>query len=352
MAADQPVLSTCGVAPVVVQVLAESDQRDHWTGMSLELLGDASALARRWTGQVGAWVLTGPKAAVPQFDELSAHGCQAICHLINERFTGWSSEAVAAALAKHMPPGCRIVLLPGTARGEEVAALLAQRLETAWVPDALTLAVTRSGELDITATVPGGKLSRVCRPAGDRPVIVTMRQGVAEVRKVDKPGSLEVRRIEVDLSSVAVLTKVERYLPADPRTIDIIHAQRIVSAGRGTGGPDGIRLVASFADALGASFGASRLAVDLGWAPPERQVGQTGKTVRPDLYVACGISGATHHLAGMRESKHIVAINPDAAAPIHDVAHLSLRDDLHRLIPAIQAALQRRFANSSATSQT
>jgi electron transfer flavoprotein alpha subunit len=84
------------------------------------------------------------------------------------------------------------------------------------------------------------------------------------------------------------------------------------------------------------------MAVDLGWAHVERQVGQTGRTVRPELYVACGISGASHHLAGMRESKHIVAINPDPAAPIHDVAHLSLRADLHQLIPAIRQTLQRR----------
>jgi electron transfer flavoprotein alpha subunit len=108
-----------------------------------------------------------------------------------------------------------------------------------------------------------------------------------------------------------------------------------------------VHLVAGLADALEASLGASRLAVDLGWAPAERQVGQTGRTVRPDLYLACGISGASHHLAGMRESKHIVAINPDAAAPIHEVAHLSLQGDLHQVIPAIRAALQRRSSQAS-----
>ena len=126
--------------------------------------------------------------------------------------------------------------------------------------------------------------------------------------------------------------------------MDLVFARRVVSAGRGAGGPDGVRLVEELADALGASLGASRMVVDLGWAPPARQVGQTGRTVRPDLYVACGISGASHHLAGMRDSKHIVAINPDGTAPIHDVAHLSLRGDLHRVIPAILAALGRRSA--------
>jgi electron transfer flavoprotein alpha subunit len=173
-------------------------------------------------------------------------------------------------------------------------------------------------------------------------VIVTIRPGVAEVRPVGNPKEMEIRRLPVDLTMVPALTSVERSLPADPRTVDITFAQRIVAAGRGAGGPDGVQLVAELADDLGASLGASRMIVDLGWAPPERQVGQTGKTVQPDLYVACGISGASHHLAGMRDSRHIIAINRDAKAPIHEVAHLSLKADLHELIPAIRAALRRR----------
>jgi electron transfer flavoprotein alpha subunit len=256
--------------------------------------------------------------------------------------TRWSSEAVVAALGQWVSPDCRLILLPADARGEEVAALLAERLETDWIADALTLAVNRAHVLEINAVLPGGKLARTFRATADRPIVVTMRPGVPEAHKVDNPPPLEVRVIDVDLSAVPELTTVERFLPADPRTVDLVFAQRIVSAGRGTGGPEGVRLVAELTDALGASLGASRLVVDLGWAPAERQVGQTGRTVRPDLYVACGISGASHHLAGMRDSKHIIAINPDAAAPIHEVAHLSLPGDLHQVIPAIQAALQRR----------
>jgi electron transfer flavoprotein alpha subunit len=315
----------------------------RWSLSALELLGDASALARRWDGRVGAWVLTASNIPAPDLSELAAHGCEVVWQLHNERFASWSSEAVAAALARHRPPGCRVVQLPAGARGEEVAALLAERLDTTWVPDALTMAVTRTGALEVTAAAHGGKLSRTYRPAADRPAVVTMREGVAEARRVDRPRPPEVRAVDVDLSDVPVLTAVEEFLPADPRTVAISHARRVVSAGRGTGGPDGLRVVAGLADALGAALGASRLVVDLGWAPPERQVGQTGHTVRPDLYVACGISGASHHLAGMRESKHIVAINPDASAPIHEVAHLSLYGDLHRIIPAVHAALGRRF---------
>jgi electron transfer flavoprotein alpha subunit len=323
---------------LAVMVLAAVEPDGKWSRVTLELLGDATTLAPRLGGRVGAWVLNeGGK-----FDELAAHGCQVVWRVQSDRLAGWSSEAVARVLGQHLPPGCRLVLLPAGARGEEVAALLAETLGADWIPDALTLAVTRTGVLEITATEPGGKLSRLHRSADGLCAFVTMRPGVAEARRVDRPAPLSVREIEVDLSDVPALTAVERYLAADPRTVDLVFARRVVSAGRGTGGPEGVRLVEELADALGASLGASRMVVDLGWAPPERQVGQTGRTVRPDLYVACGISGASHHLAGMRDSKHIVAINPDNSAPIHDIAHLSLRGDLHRVIPAILAALGRR----------
>jgi electron transfer flavoprotein alpha subunit len=322
----------------VVMVLAAVEPDGRWSPVTLELLGDATPLALRLGGRVGAWVLNEGAG----LDELAGHGCQVVWRVRSDRLAGWSSEAVAGALARHLPPGCRLVLLPGGARGEEVAALLAETLETDWIADALTLAVTRTGVLEITAILSGGKLSRVHRAPDFLPVVVTMRPGVAEARRLDRPGQLSIRDMDVDLADGPTLTAVERHLPADPRTVDLVFARRIVSAGRGTGGPEGMRLVKELADALGAALGASRLVVDLGWAEPERQVGQTGRTVKPDLYVACGISGASHHLAGMRDSKHIVALNPDSSAPIHDVAHLSLRGDLRKVIPAILDVLRRR----------
>lgn len=324
-----------------VQALVEMDADGKWSAHSLELLSDASVLASRWNGVVGAWLLKGATHPNPDFADLAAYGCRRLQHLKSERFAQWSSETITAALESRRSPNVRLILLPGTARGEEVAALLAERLQTTWISNALTFAVTRTGSLEITAVQPGGKLSRTVKPLADRPAVVTMRAGVAEARR-DKPGEIEVLEEEVDLSSVAKLTTVERFIPADPKTVDITFANRVVSAGRGTGGPDGVQLVANFADALRASLGASRMVVDLGWLPQQRQVGQTGKTVKPDLYVACGISGATHHLAGMRDSKHIVSINSDATAPIHDVAHLSLHGDLQRVIPSIIERLRKR----------
>lgn len=325
----------------VVQVLVTADDQGQGTPHSLELLGDARLVASRWDGIVGAWLLTSPSHPKYDFAELAAYGCRRAWHVQHERFAHWSSEAIAHTLEGRRTADCRLLLLPGTPRGEELAALLAEKLQTIWVPDALSFAVTRTGSLEITAVLPGGKLSRVVRPTGDRAAVATVRPGVAEARR-DKPGEIEVTENELDLSHVPDLTRAEKFIPADPRTVDLTLANRIVSAGRGTGGPDGVQLVSELAEALHASLGASRMVVDLGWLPPQRQIGQTGRTVKPDLYVACGISGATHHLAGMRDSKHIVAINSDPTAPISEVAHLSLHGDLRQVIPSILVALAGR----------
>ena len=336
---------------VVAQILALKNCRDEWTSHTLELVSDAAKIADRLKGHVAAWSLEGSNDVEHlETSLLSQHGCHLIQQLLHSRIANWQSEAIASALAQNMSPGCRVVFLPGTSRGEEVAALLSTSCETTWVPDAISLAVTRTGALEITAVEPGGKLARTYRAAADQPAIVTMRAGVAEARKVETPADIQMEKCEVDLSEVPELTQVERDLPADPQTVDICYANRIVAGGRGAGGSEGMQLIESMAQTLEASPAASRVAVDLGWSPFERQVGQTGKTVRPDLYVACGISGASHHLAGMRESRHIIAINNDQQAPIHEVAHLSLRGDLKQVIPAICETIASRKTASEKSS--
>lgn len=330
---------------VVAQVFAGTDAEDNWTPVTFELLSDAAVLAKRLGGHVAAWCLatgTSSGATPDAFQALADHGCRVIHRLRHERFSSWAAECVAAALSQCLIPSCRVVLLPGTSRGEEVAALLAEHLRTIWIPDVLTVSVTRQGVLEITGVEPGGRLSRNYRMISELPAVITIGPGVAVARRDDQSSEPELQDLDVDLADIPELSSTGNFLLADPATIDVTFAERIVAGGRGTGGNEGMRLIAELAQVIGASPAASRMAVDLGWAPPERQIGQTGKTVRPDLYVACGISGASHHLAGMRDSKHIVAINTDSTAPIHEVAHLSLNSDLHQLIPEIVALLADR----------
>jgi electron transfer flavoprotein alpha subunit len=338
---------------VVVQVFASIDSKGEWSPVTFELLSDATVFARRLGGQVAAWMLaTNASASIDtsssELQSLADHGCRLVHRLNHHRFSSWGSEVVAAALSQCILPTCRVILLPGTARGEEVAALLAERLQTIWIPDVLTVSVTRQGSLEITSVEPGGRLSRSYRMITELPVVITIGPGVADPRRDDQSPEPELQNFDVDLTEIPELSLTGRYLPADPATIDVTFAERIVAGGRGTGGNEGMRLIAELAQALCASPAASRMAVDLGWAPPERQIGQTGKTVLPDLYVACGISGASHHLAGMSGSKHIVAINTDSTAPIHEVAHLSFTSDLHQLIPEVVALLANRGGKEQA----
>lgn len=326
----------------IIQVLVHQSSSNEWSQHSLELLGDASTLARRIGAKTQAWIASPfpPDAAI---ENLANFGCDSVLRI-------HSPEPTAKLLAESLPEETKLIFLPGDALGEELAALLAGHLAATWIPDVLSLSVTRNGAIEITTVLAEGRLARSFRTEENKPTIVTLREGVAEVKK-ERPAAKSffisdfISTKKQELPTKNLLEKI----PADPKTQDITLARRIVAGGRGVQGRPGMQLMEQLGESLGASLAASRVAVDLGWAPYDRQVGQTGKSVKPDLYVACGISGASHHLAGMRESKHIIAINSDAKAPIHEVATLSLRANLHEVVPAIQNILQRRKENAGNT---
>ena len=241
--------------------------------------------------------------------------------------------ASVALLADHRP---QLVLGCGDADGRAWAAHLAVAAGWRLISPAL-LARRRSLTVEVTGLDRTGGLSRRFQIERDTTAIITMRPGVAEAIPPDTTRVGNVLTIDF-AAAVEAISPVES-IPADPGTVDIRFADRLVAGGRGLGGGEGFEVLRALSRRLNAGIAGSRMAVDHGWIEHDRQVGQTGKTVAPDLYIACGISGASHHLDGMSGARHIVAINTDPEAPIFKVAHLGLVADLHEVVRKAIAAI-------------
>ena len=275
---------------------------------------------------------TTQSAAVVSADRGSARGPAVDGSRFGPRGRSASAEAVLA------PVRPRVVLASGGPDGREWAARLAVRRGWRLFSPALQARIDRDGRLAVTALSACGRYARNATLGPDEAAVLTLKPGVAEAMSPDSDRTGAVERVdspEVGGESIRVV----REIPADPGRIDIRYADRIVAGGRGLGGADGFQRLARVAEALGAAVAASRVAVDLGWIDRERQVGQTGKTVAPALYLAFGISGASHHLAGIAEARHIVAINTDPNAPIFKAAHLGLIADLHEILSHLETQL-------------
>lgn len=226
-----------------------------------------------------------------------------------------------------------VILIGATTQGRELAARLSARLEAPLAMDCVAL---RVDEGNVTATRPmyGGKVLADLALKGN-PCIIAVRPSAMAIRKSEGAGTVE--KIDVNVGDAAIRF-VEKQLEAEKT--DLTEADIIVSGGRGMGGSD-FSILEALAEVLGAAVGASRSAVDEGWRPHSDQVGQTGKVVSPNLYIACGISGAIQHLAGMSSSKVIVAINKDEDAPIFAKADYGIVGDLFEVVPAITEAVKK-----------
>jgi electron transfer flavoprotein alpha subunit len=232
----------------------------------------------------------------------------------------------------------RLIIAPADRVGRAWSARLAARLSWRVVSPALMVQVKHSKLIATALDVSGRRARRVEIP-GDEPAIVALRPGVAQPLIPDAMRMGQSTAIDLT-STKRPRTTVER-VPADPATGDIRHLARLIAGGRGVGGPEGFERLRNIAAKLDAGIAASRMAVDLGWIEYARQVGQTGKAVKPDLYIACGISGASHHLEGMSDSRCIVAINTDPKAPLLQRAHLSIVGDLHEVLQHLESELER-----------
>ncbi len=227
------------------------------------------------------------------------------------------------------------ILLPHAPLGRDLGPLLAARLGSGMLSDCIDLSWDEG--LVGSRSVYFRKLVSRERVVGDGPAIATCQRGAFASRVAGDPG--EIERVAVSIDAGSLRTSLLGYERAEAGDTDIAEADVVVAGGRGLGDADKFTLVNELATAVGGVMAASRPVVDQGWVPHDRQVGSSGITVRPRLYIAVGISGAIQHVVGMRESDVIVAINKDAQAPIFEYAHYGIADDLFKVVPAVISAL-------------
>jgi len=315
-----------------VLVVVEASQASGVKKVTLEMLTIARSL-----GSVSAVVLGGPGAAAQLAEKLGEYGAEKIYAAESDEIDGYlvaPKATVVAELVKRVQPGA--VLLGSTQEGKEIAGRLAVKLENGLLVDAVEVAA------DGTATQVVFAGSTIVKSKVTKGVpIITIRPN--SVTPVPQPATPAVEQLTVVASDADKLTRVvERVAEQKGSRPELSEASIVVSGGRGVGNADNFKLVEEMADLLGAAVGASRAAVDSGYYPHQFQVGQTGKTVSPQLYVALGISGAIQHRAGMQTSKTIVAVNKDPEAPIFELADFGVVGDLFKVVPQADDEIRKR----------
>ncbi|MGQ9599397.1 MAG: electron transfer flavoprotein subunit alpha/FixB family protein [Anaerolineae bacterium] len=299
--------------------------------VTFELLGVGASLASALGGSVEAALLG---SGVNNLSEtLAQYGATKVYLADDPGLARYSSEGYAntlAALIQAVKP--TIVLAGATAMGKDLAPRLAARLGVGLASDCTALEID-NGRLLATRPIFAGKALAKVKLNSD-PQMATVRPNVLPVPTPDASKTPIVEPVAAVVDQIRA--RVVDIVSAGVGEIDVAEADIIVSGGRGVGGPEGFAPIRSLAKTLGAAVGASRAAVDAGWIEHSHQVGQTGKTVTPNLYIACGISGAIQHLAGMKTSKVIVAINKDPEAPIFKIANYGIVGDLFVVVPLLE----------------
>ncbi|MEN8241199.1 MAG: electron transfer flavoprotein subunit alpha/FixB family protein [Chloroflexota bacterium] len=337
---------------------------DQFKGEALTASWEVVAVGRKLADELGsgvtAVVIGGSVEALaaPSFH----YGADEVVAAEDASLEDYRAGAYASVLSKAAgEAGAEVILFPTTTRGRELAGMVAIDLNTGVLVDVTKLGL-EDGELLATRPVYAGKLLSKVKCAA-KPQVVTLRGRAFEKPEADESRSGTVTKVDAVVAEDAIKTKVTGY-EADDGGVSLLDTSVIISGGRGVSNntkmdppgeltedseievwkaQQGFKLIGDLADLLGGAVGASRAAVDSDYIPYAAQVGQTGKLVSPDLYIAAGISGAIQHLAGMRSSKVIVAINKDVDAPIFKYARFGVVGDLYDILPPLTAALKERL---------
>jgi electron transfer flavoprotein alpha subunit len=307
--------------------------------ISFEMLGEGARIANEVGGSVLAVALghgIGDLAG-----SLAHYGAQKIYLADDPALEHYTAEAYTSVLARLIDDVQPIlVLLGATTTGKDLAPRLAARLAVGLASDSTGLAV-ENGQLLITRPIYAGKAIATVEET-KRPYMATVRPNIFAAPSADQSLEAPVEPIPVDVGQVRA--KVLDMIKEAGERVELTEADIVVSGGRGLKAPENFAMIEELAGVLGAAVGASRAAVDAGWKDHSYQVGQTGKVVTPTLYIACGISGAIQHLAGMKTSKYIVAINKDPDAPIFKVADYGIVGDVFKVVPVLTEEFKKMKA--------
>lgn len=307
--------------------------------VAFELIGKASDLAQSIGEDVTAILVGYQVEGLAQ--DLIAAGADKVLLVDNEYLKDYTTEPYAQVIT-HIVNAKKpeIVLIGATTIGRDLGPRLSARLHTGLTADCTSLDIDEDRNLLMTRPAFGGNLMATIICKEHRPQMSTVRPGVMMRKESDPTRKGKVEKIEVPFDPSKFRVRLVKRELETKTMVDITEANILVSGGRGVGTGDGFDKLRSLAKVINAEVSSSRAMVDAAVMPHERQVGQTGKTVRPEVYLACGISGAIQHLAGMEESDYIIAINKDKFAPIFQVADLGIVGDVHKIVPLLTEKIE------------
>jgi len=322
------------------EVWAIAEQREgEFRNVTYEVVSEGRRSADKLGKKLFAVVLG--KDIKDKSAELAHYGADKIIVAEDERLLHYTPDAYCSVLYQLVKADTPdIIIMGASTQGKDLAPRLAARLDVMMAQDCTKFEV-EDGKLIAIRPIFTGKAYAKVVFENSIPNIVTARPNVMEIAEPDTSRKAEVVDASFSLDDSELKTKVVEVIKDESGKIDLTEADKIVSGGRGMKSAENFKILEELAEVIGAAVGASRAAVDAGWRPQTDQIGQTGKVVSPNLYIACGISGAIQHLAGMGTSKVIVAINKDPEAPIFQKADYGVVDDLFKVVPALTQAVKK-----------